>query len=121
MKLTAEERACLEYARRAVCGHTGNPYVQEDGMIISGPAAFKLDPSRDEIDALIITIARAMQRHFGGVDLGKLRLDLIAAGMGEQAADFVEDHLRSFSVADWSAIEMRTHWYSVRPSLPTEE
>lgn len=95
--------------------------MQEDGVIISGNAAFKLNPSRDEIDALIVAIARAMQRHFGGVDLGKLRNDLIAAGMGEKAADFVEDHLRSFSVADWRTIDMRIHWYSVRPSLSTEE
>jgi hypothetical protein len=111
-KLTPDLQACFEAARRVVCGDRGEVQVFEDGTILTDGVAFKLVPSRDPIDALIVAIAKAMQRHLRGIDLGKLRSDLIAAGMGEEAADFVEQHVQSFSVEDWDAIRARVDWYA---------
>lgn len=109
--LTPEEQACFEAARRAVCGDRGEIQVYEDGTILVNVTAFKLEPSRDPTDALIVAIAKAMQRHLRGVDLGKLRHDLIAAGMGEESANFVDDHLNGFSVEDWDAVRARVGFY----------
>lgn len=111
-KLTPEEQACFEAAHRVVCGDRVEVQVYEDGTFLKKGATFKLEPSRDPIDALIVAIAKAMQAHFRGVDLAKLRHDLVAAGMGEQAADFVNDHLVSFSVEDWAHLRVRVGHYS---------
>jgi len=111
-KLKPEEQACFEAARRVVCGDRGEVQVHEDGTFLVKGAAFKLEPSRDPIDALIVAIAKAMQAHLRGVEFGKLRHDLVAAGMGEQAADFVHDHLVSFSVEDWAQVRDRVGFYA---------
>lgn len=111
MTLTPEEQACFEGARRVVCGDRGEMQVFEDGTVLVNGVAFKLEPSRDPIDALIVAIAKAMQMHLSGVNLGKLRHDLFAAGMGKEAADFVDQHLGMFSVEDWDAIRARVDWY----------
>lgn len=111
-KLTPDLQACFEAARRTVCGDRGDVQVFEDGTILTNGVAFKLEPSRDPTDALIVAIAKAMQRHLCGVDLGKLRHDLVAAGLGEEVADFVDQHLRAFSVEDWDAICARVDFYA---------
>lgn len=111
MKLTPEEQACFEAARRVICGDRGEVQVHEDGIFMVSGAAFKLEPSRDPTDALIVAIAKAMESHLRGVDLAKLRHDFVAAGMGEEAANLVHDHLVSFSVGDWDAIRARVGWY----------
>jgi hypothetical protein len=119
--LTPDLQACFEAARRTVCGDRGDVQVFADGTFLTEGVAFKLEPSRDPTDALIVAIAKAMQRHLRGVDLGKLCDDLVAAGMGEEAADFVDQHLRAFSVEDWDAIRARVDWYvelSVAMCLP---
>ncbi|MCU0826936.1 MAG: hypothetical protein MUE52_05910 [Tabrizicola sp.] len=111
MKLTPDLQACFQAARRVVCGDRGDVQVFEDGTILTDGVAFKLEPSRDSTDALIVAIAKAMQRHLRGFDLGKLRQDLVTAGMGEEVADFVDQHLRAFSVEDWDAIRARVGFY----------
>lgn len=110
-KLTPEDQACFEAARRVVCGDRGDVQVFEDGTILTDHVAFKLHPSRDPIDALIIAIAKAMQSHLAGVDLVQLRNDLLRRGVGEETADFVDKHLRAFSVEDLDAIRARVDWY----------
>lgn len=112
MKLAPEEQACFEAARRVVCGDRVDVQVHEDGTFLVGTAAFKLEPSRDPIDALIVVIAKAMQAHLSGFDLSKLRDDLLGRGVGEEAANLVHDHLLSFSVGDWDAIRARVGWYA---------
>ena len=110
-KLKPEEQACFEAARRVVCGDRGEVQVHEDGTFLVNGAAFKLEPSRDPIDALIVAIAKAMQRHLRGVDLGKLRDDLIQSRFGERLANLIHDHLAGFSVEDWDAIRARVDFY----------
>lgn len=109
--LTPEEQACFEAARRAVCGDRGEIQVYEDGTFLVDVTTFKLEPSRDPVDALIAAMAKAMQRHLRGVDLGKLGHYLVAAGMGEEAANFVDDHLKGFSVEDWDTVRARVGFY----------
>jgi hypothetical protein len=114
MKLTPEDQASLEAARRVVCGDRGDVQVFEDGTILTDGVAFKLRPSRDPIDALIVGTAKVMKLHLRGVDLGKLRDDLLGPGAGDDLTHFanlVHEHLVSFSVEDWDAIRARVDWY----------
>lgn len=108
--LNPEQRACLEVARRIVCGDRGDIFVDDEGWIHNG-ASFQLEPSRDQTDALIVAISQAMQLHLGGVDFGKLRHDFITAGMREELADMVHDHLLEFSVEDWVQVRTRVDFY----------
>ena len=80
--LSPEDRAALESARRMVCGDRGDIYVFDDGKFLVSSTAFALRPSRDPIDALIFPVSQAVKVHLGGVELGELRRDLIATGMG---------------------------------------
>ena len=106
-----EDQACYETARRVVCGDRVDIQVQEDGTFIIGTSAFKLKPSRDSTDALIVATAKVIKLHLGGVDLGKLRDDLIQSRFGERLANLIHDHLASFSVEDWDAIRARVDFY----------
>jgi len=108
--LSPEDRACLESARRMVCGDKGDIYVFDDGKLLVS-SAFALDPSRDPIDALIVAVSQAVKLHLAGVDLGELRRDLVAAGMGEDLADSVHDHLSEVSVEDWKQVRARVKFY----------
>ncbi|KQB15294.1 hypothetical protein H9N28_03380 [Rhodobacter capsulatus] len=123
-KLTPEDQACLEAARRIVCGDQDDILVFEDGSLLVHTAHFKLRPSRDATDALIIATAKVMKLHLRGVDLGDLREKLLGRDVSEDLADFanfVHEHLVSFSVEDWDAIRARAGWYAefnVETALP---
>ena len=105
------DRASLETAHRVVCGDSGKVTVFEDGHIFNG-AAFKLEPARDPIDALIVAVSQAVKLHLSGVDLGQLRGDLVAAGMREETANCVHNHLVDFSVEDWAKVRARVVFYT---------
>ncbi|MCE8518443.1 hypothetical protein KBY31_17120 [Ruegeria pomeroyi] len=109
--MTPEDQACYETARRVVCGDRDEIQVQEDGTFIIGSTAFKLEPSRDSTDALIVATAKMIKLHLGGVDLGKLRDDLIQSRFGERLANLIHDHLAGFSSEDWDAIRARVDFY----------
>lgn len=109
--MTPEDQACFEAARRVVCEDRDEIQVQEDGTFIIGRTAFKLEPSRDSTDALIVATAKVIKLHLGGVDLGKLRDDLIQSRFGERLANLIHNHLASFSVEDWDAIRARVDFY----------
>ncbi|WP_417809631.1 hypothetical protein [Thioclava sp.] len=104
------DQACLECAHRMVCGGTGNVTVGQDGTIYSG-AAFKLEPSRDSTDALVVVVSKAMKLYLGGVDFAKLRDDFIETDVGEVFANSIYDHLVSLSDDEWSHIRDRVEWY----------
>lgn len=109
--MTPEDQACYETARRVVCGDRGDIHVFEDGSFVISRSAFKLEPSRDPTDALIVATAKVIKLHLGGVDLGKLRDDLIQSRFGERLANLIHDHLAGFSVEDWDAIRARVDFY----------
>ena len=109
--LSPEDRACIESARRMVCGDKGDIYVFDDGKLLIS-SAFALNPSHDPIDALIVAISQAIKLHLSGIELGKLRNDLIAFGMGEKLADSVHDHLIGVSVEEWAHVRARVDFYS---------
>lgn len=102
------DQACLEAARFMVCGDKVT--VCQVGYLFNG-AAFKLEPSRDPTDALIVVVSKAMKLHLGGVDFGKLRDDFIATDVGEVFANSIYDHLVSLSNDEWARIRDRVDWY----------
>jgi hypothetical protein len=53
-----------------------------------------------------------MKFHLTGIQFGKLRCDLVAAGMGVEAANSVHDHLVDVSVEEWDRLRDRIRWYS---------
>ena len=108
--LSPEDRACVESARRMVCGDKGDIYVFDDGKLLIS-SAFTLEPSRDPIDALIVAISQAIKLHLSGIELGELRNDLIAFGMGEDLVDTVHDHLIEVSVENWAQVRARVNLY----------
>lgn len=124
MPLKPIDQACLEAARRLVCGDLGEILVLEDGRLIVARSPFKLRPSSDPTDALIIATARVMKLHLRGVDLGKLREKLLGRDVGEDLAgfaNFIHEHLVSFTVEDWDAIRARVDFYAeynVETALP---
>lgn len=111
MQATPEDRASLESARRMVCGDRGDIYVFDDGKFLVSSTAFALRPSHDPIDALIVAVSQAVKLHLAGVELGELRRDLVEAGMGEEQADSVLDHLLDVSVEDWAQVRARVDFY----------
>ncbi len=114
MPLKPIDQACLETARRVICGDLGEILVFEDGRLLVARSPFKLRPSSDPTDALIISTAKVMKLHLHGVNLGKLRDDLLGGRVGEDLADFanfVHEHLVSFTVEDWDAIRARADFY----------
>lgn len=124
MPLKPIDQACFEFARRIVCGDRGEIIVYEDGSFLIATAHFKLRPSRDSTDALIVSTAKVMKLHLRGVDLGKLRDDLLGRAVGEDLTNFanlVHEHLVSFTVEDWDAIRARVDFYAnynVEMALP---
>lgn len=102
------DQACLESARFMVCGDKVE--VWQDGTLFNR-AAFKLEPSRDPIDALIVVLSNAMKLHLSGVDFGKLRDDFIATDVGEEFANSIYDHLVGLSDDEWAHIRNRVDWY----------
>lgn len=108
--LSPEDRACIESARRMVCGDKGDIYVFDDGKLLIS-SAFALNPSRDPIDALIVAVSQAIKLHLFGIELGELRNDLIVVGMGEKLADSVHDHLIGVSVEEWAQVRARVDFY----------
>ena len=121
MQLKPIDQACLETARRIVCSDRGEILVFEDGRLLIGRSAFKLSPKRDSTDALIVVLARTIKKHLSGVELGKLRENLVGTGVEEQWAISIFEHLVSFSVEDWDAIRARVDFYvefNVETALP---
>lgn len=114
-KATPEDRACLDYAFRAVIGMGAEDevIVLRDGIHIATRNGLeKIDASVNTTCALIHALAQAMQLHVGGVQLGEVRGDLLAAGVGVKTANRVHDHLTDFSVAEWDRLRARVRWYA---------
>jgi len=80
-------------------------------ILISGQIE-SIDPSGSPMDALTVALAQTMKLHLGGIQFNELRRDLIAAGMGEEAANRVHDHLVDVSVEEWDRLQERITWYS---------
>lgn len=111
--MTPEDRATLEWAFRVVLGFSGEDevVVLRNLSIITTSERVTLDPSSCAQDALIVALAQAMKLHVAGVQLGELRRDLIAAGLGIEAANRVHDHLVDVSVEEWDRLRERINWY----------
>lgn len=109
-----EDRACIQFALH-VClrlGPEDEIYVLRDcrRILISGQIE-SIDPSGSPMDALTVALAQTMKLHLGGIQFGELRRDLMAAGMGEEAANRVHDHLVDVSVEEWDRLQERITWY----------
>lgn len=109
-----EDRACIQFALH-VClglGPEDEIYVLWDcrRILISGQIE-SIDPSGSPMDALTVALAQTMKLHLGGIQFGELRRDLMAAGMGEEAANRVHDHLVDVSVEEWDRLQERITWY----------
>ena len=114
-KASSEDRACLDFAYRAVIGMgvEDEVIVLRDGLsVVTRFGVEKIDASVSTTTALIHALAQAMKLHLGGVQLGEVRGDLLAAGMGVKAANRVHDHLTDFSVAEWERLRARVLWYA---------
>lgn len=114
-KATSEDRACLDYAFRAVIGMgvEDEVIVLRDGLSVVTPNGVeKIDASVNTTCALIHALAQVMQLHLDGIQLGQIRRDLLAAGVGVKTANRVHDHLTDFSVAEWDRLRARVRWYA---------
>lgn len=114
-KASSEDRACLDFAYRAVIGMgvEDEVIVLRDGLsVVTRFGVEKIDASVSTTTALIHALAQAMKLHLGGIQLGEIRHDLLAAGMGVKAANRVHDHLTDFSVAEWERLRVRVLWYA---------
>ena len=111
--MTPEDRATLEWAYRITLGFSAEDevVVLRDLSIVSASDRVTLNPSCNPQDALIAALAQAMKLHLRGIQFGQLRRDLIAAGMGEEAANRVHDHLVDISVEEWDRLNERIRWY----------
>ena len=118
--MTPEDRATLEWAYRVTLGYSAEDevIVLRDLSIITAFDRAMLDPSSSSQDALIVALAQAMKLHLSGVNFGKLRRDLIAAGMGVEVANCVHDHLMDISVEEWNRLRDRIRWYRDDIRLP---
>lgn len=114
MRPTPEDRATLEWAYRVGLGFSGEDevVVLRDLSIVTTLDRVTLDPSSSPQDALLVALAQAMKLHLSGVNFGKLRLDLVAAGLGKEAANRVHDHLVDVSVEEWDRLRERINWYA---------
>lgn len=113
-KATSEDRACLDFAFRAVIGMGAEDEViaLRDGVtIVTCNGVEKVDASSSTTNALIHVLAQAMQLHLGGINLGNVRHDLLTRGMGVKAANRVYDHLVDLSVVEWERLRARVLWY----------
>lgn len=118
--MTPEDRATLEWAFRVVLGFSAEDevIVLRDLSIVTANDRATLDPSAGAQDALIVALAQVMKLRLAGVQSGKLRRDLVAAGMGEKAANRVHDHLKDISVGEWNRLKERINWYRDDKCLP---
>lgn len=118
--MTPEDRATLEWAYRVVLGFSAEDevIVLRDLSIVTAHDRTRLDPSGDPQDALIAALAQVMKLRLTGVQAGKLRCDLVAAGMREEAANRVHDHLQDVSVGEWTRLKERINWYRDDTCLP---
>ncbi|WP_432448910.1 hypothetical protein [Aliiroseovarius marinus] len=118
--MTPEDRATLEWAFRVVFGFSAENevIVMRDLSIVTAHDRTMLDPSGEPQDALIVALAQVMKLRLTGVQAGKLRRDLIAAGMRKKAANRVHDHLADVSVGEWNRLKERINWYRDDTCLP---
>jgi hypothetical protein len=111
---TPSDRACLQFALHVRLGYgpENDIYVLRDcrRVLVSGQIE-NVDPSVSPMDALTVALAQAMKLHLTGINFGKLHRDLIAAGMGIEAANRVHDHLVDVSVEEWDRLRERINWY----------
>ena len=114
MQPTPEDRATLEWAYRVTLGYSAEDEVMvlRDLSIVTASDRATLDPSGDHYDALIVALAQAIKFYVTGVQFGQLRCDLIAAGMREEVANRVHDHLVDVSVEEWDRLRDRIRWYA---------
>lgn len=112
--MTPEDRACLEWAFRVVVGMSAEDevYILRDLTVVTRHGHDTLDPSGDAQGAVMVALAQVMKLHLAGVGFGELRRDLVAAGMGEEAANRVHDHLVDVSVEEWDRLRARVRWYA---------
>jgi hypothetical protein len=111
--MTPEDRATIEWAYRVVLGFSAEDevIVLRDLTVVTQHDHGPLDPSGSSQDALIVALAQTMKLHIRGLQFGELRRDLVAAGMREQVADRVHDHLVDVSVEEWNRLKQRIAWY----------
>jgi len=111
--MTPEDRATIEWAYRVVLGFSAEDevIVLRDLTVITQRDHERLNPSGSSQDALIVALAQTMKLRIRGLQIGELRRDLIAAGMGEQAANRVHDHLVDVSFEEWDRLKERINWY----------
>ena len=112
--MTPEDRAMLEWAYRVVVGFSAEDevFVLRDMSIVTAHDRTVLDPSGDPLDALVVALAQTIKFRLRGVQSCELRSDLIAAGMGEEVANRVHDHLTDISVIEWQRLNERCRWYA---------
>ncbi|MBV1897717.1 MAG: hypothetical protein KUG70_14745 [Rhodobacteraceae bacterium] len=112
--MTPENRACHEYAYRVVLGFMpdSDVHVMRNLKVVTNSGIEEVDPSGYPTEALICALAQTMQFHLTGVQFGELRNDLIAAGMGVEAANLVHDHLVDVSVEEWARLRERVVYYA---------
>lgn len=108
------DRACTQAAYAACVGRDINDeiYITRDGRMFNGFELETIDPSKAELDALIVMLAQAMKLHIAGLDFAEILADLLEVGAGVKAADLVHDHLRGISLTEWAAINARIGWYA---------
>lgn len=113
MQPTPDDRATLEWAYRVVLGYSAEDevVVLRDLSIVTQHDHTRLNPSSSPTDALIVALAQTMKLRLSGMQFGELRRDLVAAGMREQVADRVHDHLVDISVEEWNRLKERINWY----------
>lgn len=109
--MKAIDRACLQYATQVVTCRDAF-YVAPDGRLLDGDRLTALDPSGSVLDAVIALLASTMKLHLLGCTVGQLFNDLLRAGVGEQLAQRVHDHLGDVSCEEWAALRARIRWYA---------
>ena len=109
--LTPEEQACLEWAYRCATDAFGKlVFVSETGQIWAQGEQFYLDPGSN-FHGWIALLAQAAECHITGMKPGEQRRNLIAAGVREEAANFVHDHLADVSVVEMDDLRRRIEFY----------
>ncbi|MGR3792761.1 hypothetical protein [Vannielia sp. SX4] len=109
--MKAIDRACLQYATQVVVGRDAF-YVASDVRLLDGERLTALDPSDSVLDAVIALLASTMKLHLLGCTAGQLFNDLLRAGVGEQLAERVHDHVGDVSDPEWAALRARIRWYA---------
>lgn len=109
--LTPEEQACLEWAYRSATDAFGKlVFVSETGQVWARGEQFFLDPN-SSFHGWIALLAQAVECHLAGMKPGEQRRNLLAAGVREEAANFVHDHLADVSVVEMADLRQRVQFY----------